>query len=268
MLRLMIKALRPTEAELRKKKPSFSSKMKMLIHRCLVKTLTRFYRHYAVYDILNLNNGVRVVIEIRDPGFEYEVKCAKLETKQQFQPLRTLPQKGKQSRRGIRWFNQCFNWQHTVTVTNTAGKTVVIDHTSQMSISGNMKIGAELAKPNSLLNTLKLTLLVGARLATQLEPQQETPSAPSTSGKAEPRRSRRVPPPSKVPDSIISIDQEESSFGRLEIKANNTSHRANPDDDLSKGTIQPTVIEEKEKPVQIPTRPLKKMKGFDMDDSF
>ncbi len=268
MLRLVIKALRPTEAELRKKKPSFSSKMKMLIHRCLVKTLTRFYRHYAVYDILNLNNGVRVVIETRDPGFEYEVKCAKLETKQQFQPLRTLPQNGKQSRRGIRWFNRCFNWQHKVIVTNTAGKTVVIDHTSRISLSGDMKICAELAKPNSLINTVKLTPLKDERRTISLEYQQDDPSVPSKPSRAKPSSRRRVPPPSRIPSSIIPIGQEESSLGGQEIKANNTSHRANPDDDLSKGSIQPTVIEEKEKPVQIPTRPLKKMKGFDMDDSF
>lgn len=269
MLRLLIKILRPTKAELNKRKPSFSLKSKIWSHRCLVKMLAHFYRRYAIYDILSMNDGARIEIEFRDPEFELEVACAKLETKQQLQPLRVMAPKSTQRRRRIRLFNQCFNWLHKVTVTYATGKTIVIDHTtSQMSISGNMRIRAEQAKPDSMINTLRLTQSMGSQRTNPAENQQDETPVSSVPTRPARRQRRRVPPPSNIPASVTPGNKSVSMPGAQEMNPDNNSRHSEAMGDITLGPIPSPAIEETEKPVQVTTRPLKKMKGFDMDDSF
>ena len=268
MLRLLIKILRPNESELRKRKPSSSLRIKMWLHRSLVKMLAHFYRRYAVHDILSMNNGLRVEIEYRDPGFEFEVKCAKLETKQQFQPLRVLPSKAQRPNRCIRWFIRCFNWQHKVIVTDGRGKSLVIDHTSQMSLSGNMKIEAAWAKPGSLINTVKLAHSTGTDVAVSEVYGQDEPLVHAKPSRSSSGRRRRVPPPSKIPGSVFSDDVLDSSSETHDVVPINSSIGNDPVDDISRGSVLPPAAFESEKSPRTPTRPLKKMKGFDMDDSF
>ena len=268
MLRLLIKTLRPTETELRKRKPSFSLKTKIWFHRYLVRMLAHFYRRYAIHDILSLTDGTRVEIEFRDPEFEIEVACAKLETKQQLQPLRALPQKSPQQKRGVRWFNQCFYWHHRVTVADGTGKTVVIEHTSQMSLSGNMRIRAELANPDSLINTVKLTHSTSSQRTTPIVSQQEVATTSSESRRSLKRRHRRVPPPSHIPGSVIPCVKAEPSPEANIENPNDGPKRAEPKDDTTRGANPRPGDAEATKPVQVTTRPLKKMKGYELDDSF
>lgn len=264
MLRLLIKTLRPTENDLRKRKPSFSLKTKIWFHRCLVKMLAHFYRRYAIHDILSLTDGTRVEIEFRDPEFEIEAACAKLETKQQLQPVRTLPQKSTQQKRGVRWFNRCFNWHHRVTVADGAGKTVVIEHTSQMSLSGNMRIRAELANPDSLINTVKLTHSTNSQRTTPVASQQVAATTTSEPRRSSKRRRRRLPPPNHIPGSVIPGNKTLPSPEANIENPNDDPQRAEPKDDITRGE-SPVMAT---KPVQVTTRPLKKMKGYELDDSF
>ena len=268
MIRLLIASLRPTEAQLRKRKPSSSLRLKMWLHRCLVKLMAYFYRRYAVHDILNLRDGTKVEIETRDLEFEKDVACAKLETKQQLQPLRELPKKAKDQKEGYRWFYRCFNWQHKVTVCNSSGKTVVIDHTSRPVLSGDLRVAAQVAKPDSLINTVKLSFNAGTQRGTASLKWQDEPETRSGPSSLTPGRRRRVPPPSEIPGSIVPGDKPDSSPVPQDIPPVEGPRRTLPPDDTPRGPILPHDVEEPEKPVADPPRPLKRMKGFDVDDSF
>ena len=268
MLRILINILRPTEAQLRKRKPSFSLRMKMWLHRCMVKMLMHFYWRYAVHDILNLRDGTKVEIETRDLGFEKEVACAKLETKLHLQPLRELPRKAKEQKEGYRWFYRCFDWQRKVTVYNSSGRSVVIDHTSRPVLSGDLRVAAYQAKPDAMINTVKLSFSAGARrVATPVELPEE-PEGPSRPRQTPPGRRRRVPPPSKIPGTVVPSDSTEPSPATQDVQPGERPHRTAPPNVLPQ---EPTLLpdtDEPDNPVVTPPRPLKRMRGFDLDDSF
>ncbi len=267
MIRFLIASLRPTEVQLRKRKPSFPLRMKMWLHRCMVKMLMHFYRRYAVYDILNMRDGTRVEVEVRDPEFEKEVACAKMRLEQQFSPVRSVPKTDKRSKSRIRWFNRCFHWQHKVTVFDRSGKALVIDHTGIISLSGSLRGSIEQAKSGSLINTLKLALSPGAGTVWQALPEDE----PTT--RLKPRRStssrrRRVPPPSTIPDTVVPSDFPQPQEDEPKPTPR---RRVPPPENRPQGEIHAPEIDQPEEPVVIPPqppRPLKRMKGFDVDESF
>lgn len=267
MIRFLIASLRPTEVQLRKRKPSISLRTKMWLHRCMVKMLMHFYRRYAVYDILNMRDGTRVEVGIRDPGFEKEVACAKMKLEQHFSPVRSIPKTDKGAKSLIRWFYRCFDWQHRVTVTDRSGKTLVIDHTSSARLSGSLGASIEQAKPGSLLNTLKLALspAAGAPWSALSEDEPSVRSRPSRSTTG---RRRRVPPPSTIPNTVVPGD---SSQPQDDEPRPMPRRRVPPPDNRPEGDILPTEVDQPEKPEVVPPqppRPLRRMKGFDVDDSF
>jgi len=261
MLRLLIKILRPTEAELRKRKPSFSLRTKIWLHRCLIKMLMHFYWRYVVHDILDMRDGTRVEIEIRDLEFEEEVACAKLDMKPQFQSVVVKPKKTMSRSVGIQWFYHSFDWQKRVTVSNSTGY-LVIDHTAQTSLSGNLRATVMQAKSGALIDTVKLALGSSARHASHLASPGQDPRIPS-----KPRRSgrrRRVPPPSVIPETVIHNNPSKPQ----EERPNETPRRRIPPPEIKpQGEIHPPTDNEPI-PQPAPPRPLKRMRGFDMDDSF
>ena len=268
VLRTLIKILRPTDEQLRKRKPSSSLWMKMWLHRCLVKMLARFYRRYAVCDILNMGDGTRVEVEVRDPEFEKEVACAKMKMEQQFSHVRSIPKTDNGPKRLIRWFYRSFDWQHRVTVFDRSGKALVIDHTDGVRFSGALSGSIEQAKTGSLLNTVKLALASASGSVWPSLSDEESPVRPG-SGRPAPGRRRRVPPPSIIPDTVVPSDSPQPQDDEPKPTPR---RRVPPPDNPPQGEIHPPAVEQPEKPEVLPPseppRPLKRMRGFDMDDSF
>ena len=266
MLRTLIKSLRPTEVQMRKRKPSFSLRMKMWLHRCLVRMLAHFYRRYAVYDILNMRDGTRIEVEVRDPEFEKEVACAKMKLEQQYAPVRSVPKTDNRAKSPTRWFNRCFDWQHKVTVFDQSGKALVIDHTGIVSLSGSLRASINQAKPGSLLNTVKLALSPASGFVRSSLSEDE-PSVGPESGRSTSGRRRRVPPPSTIPDTVVPSDSPQPQ----EDEPKPRPRRRVPPENRPQGEILPPEVDQPEKPEDVPSqppRPLKRMKGFDVDDSF
>ena len=271
MIRLFIAALRPTDKKLRKRKPSTLLRLKVWLYTALVGFMAKAYRRCAVHDILLMPDGLCVEIEVRDIDFEQEMQLAHIGNNCRWRHAALRRDLTLNEPRRPHWLSLCFRWQRSVRVINRSGRSVIIDHTRQTVLSGNMVTTAEVVGSDVGLESVRLLFATS-------EEHNRTSSVVDDNASSKPKvprattqhRRRRVPPPSKVPDSIISSDPDQPQVLPPERKG-------------AKRTPPPEPVDKKEHPVPVstagnekpPTTPvskpkpqLKKMQGFDMDDSF
>jgi len=216
--------------------------------------------------------GLRVEIKLRDPNFEREVKYAGLYDRLPLHSAQVLSKIQSKSNAGIRWFYGGFDWQHLVIVQDANGRSLVIDHDHEASLAGDLKVRAKQADPQAILNTVKLVFPESSRsVPTAPARQQEERERPKSRRNGAGRR-RRVPPPSNIPSSIVG-------GGTVTPKPPKEAPTDPPRKKKKRNAAPIGHVPEIIKPVnpatkdgtdqQPPSGPsLKKMSGFDMDDSF
>lgn len=266
MLRILIHLLRPTESQLRKRKPSTSLRLKIWLYACLVKALAHFYRRYAIHDTLRLASGISVDIVIRDPDFEHDMSRAGIDKKSRFVTANVLPKAEIAKPKGYRWFYGCFKWQRVVSVSDKSSKVLSLDHTAQTILTGNLKMKAEQATPESFFSGVRLTQADISR------PVAEHDGAPQVGKTEAPRLStRRRVPPNEIPASVVGAatpapsPQQDDTMTTLEARRKPASVDVPPSAISTKEHSESAA--DKPSPLQPPPE-LKKMRGFDVDDSF
>ena len=269
----LIAILRPTDQQLRKRKPSTLLKLRVWLYTSLVSWLAAYYNRCAVHDILLMPGGLRVEVEERDMDFEHEMELARIGTKHPWRKVPFSPDLTLAEPRRPRWLAHYFKWQRSVRVVDPNDRTMVIDHTRQTVVRGNMNVRAEVANDGRV----RLSL-VGHRSLSHCQTARVdgNPSVTDVPRAAATTRRRRVPPPSTIPETIVSTksttgqsaDQPAQSSTPRQGRVRRTPIPV--DVESIPATVIPpeTAAQQPTEPLPKPQPPLKKMHGFDMDDSF
>lgn len=271
MIRFLIAVLRPTDKQLRKRKPSSLLRLKVWLYTALVGFMAKAYGRCAVHDVLLMPDGLRVEIEERDTDFEQEMQLAHIDVSSRWRPTSLRRELMLDEPRHPRWLSHCFRWQRSVRIISQDGRSVIIDHTRQTVLSGNMSAAAEVAGNDVGLESVRLIFATsGASRRTSSVVDDHASSLTEAPRNVPQRRRRRVPPPSKVPESIITAEPAQPQVQPPEPKRAKRTPPPVPVDvkDLPGSTGEPgnEIPPEATKPKPKPQ--LKKMQGFDMDDSF
>lgn len=270
MIRMLISALRPTNAQLRKRKLSWPLSLQIWLHARLVTALAHFYRKYAVHDLLRLADGTSVQIEERDLDFEHEMSVARIDTKLRFsavvvpmQPLVSEPIR-------LRWFRGCFNWHRSVTLRDAEGRCLVIDHTAKTAIGGDRNLKAELSPADSFISAVRVTQrgTIRRSISNIADSNRQEPES-TTSSRPQVRRRRRIPPPSEIPRSLVEGEEDDTST-QPEVQTGTNKGRRSPAPEPIPASIATKYPgdEAEQPPATTPPPTLKEMRGFDLDDSF
>lgn len=138
LLRLLLKLLKPTDQELRRKSNGRLVRCKVGIYQFCLKQLAGSYSHYAMSDtVVIYNDALRITREFRDVGFENELNRNKISftsplTSQTFPMTR---QKNKARR-----FFYYFRFEDLLRIT-IDGKELVIRHNDCYTIDGSVNAG-------------------------------------------------------------------------------------------------------------------------------
>ena len=273
MIRFLIAVLRPTDKQLRKRKPSSLLRLKVWLYTAIVGFMAKAYRRCAVHDILLMPEGLRVEIEERDTDFEQEMQLAHIGVNSRWRRTSLRRELTLDEPRHPRWLSHCFRWQRSVRVISPDGRSVMIDHTRQTVLSGNMSAAAEVVGNDVGLESVRLLFATsGASRRASSVVDDDVSSQPDAPRTAPQRRRRRVPPPTKVPESIIAAEPAQP---QAQPPAPKRVKRTPPpvpvavkDPPGSTGEPGNEIPPEAMEPKPKPKPQLKKMQGFDMDDSF
>lgn len=272
MIRSILTKLRPTDKQLRRLKPSPLLRLRLWFYTASVSFMAKAYSRCAVHDILLTADGMCIEIEERDTDFEHDMQLAHIASNSHWRHVAISRDMTLNDPRRPQWLSHCFKWQRSVRITSPNGHSLIIDHTQQTTLSGNMATTAEVAGNDDGLKSIRLQFATQKRRTRASSVVDEATSQPEVTRTTPQRRRRRVPPPTKVPDSIITSGPPQPTAqppvsqrvkrtpptGAVDMQDLSASLTSTDNDQ----PLTPTP------PVARPKPQLKKMRGFDMDDSF
>ena len=135
LLRFLLSLLNPYNHGRLPRRKDFWLRSRISVFSFSVRRLQRLYRQYAYYDGINLGT-VKIIHSCRDEVFESWIKAIGQDIRPHLVTNNTLPKAGK-SKPNFRPFYSFFNFKRLLTVYQ-AGKELVIDRTSQLTISNEI----------------------------------------------------------------------------------------------------------------------------------
>ena len=182
LLRLLLKLLKPTDQELRRKSNGRLVRCKVGIYQFCLKQLAGSYSHYAMSDtVVIYNDALRITREFRDVGFENELNRNKISFTS---PLTSQTFPMTRQRNKARRFFYYFRFEDLLRIT-IDGKELCIRNNERHTIDGTVNAGLKCSENGKGLSTSVINVhQTGSESSGQGRP--EPPARPRTEGKPAP----------------------------------------------------------------------------------
>ncbi len=267
-LRIITNILKPTEEQLKNKKPGELLRLRISLYRAILRYLIKVYSHYAVCDTFTIGNGaIKVIHEYRDVEFENELIRNKIDTKAHLSQVSIPACAAKKNNKA---FFSYFKYKDVLRV-YVGDKELEITHGNDVLVSSTMDVKLLQSTCEDIL--CRNTVSISRDVLSLLTKKKQQPLFIEAEEKITDEGTRRVEKkesvkktPSRRKRGLFTRDVMDAGLMPVNLMELEAEQEIPSDRRTGTSNNKKEIVEEP--PTTIPEpQPIKK-RGFDIDTSF